>query len=61
MLEAYEGMKAGETEMPAVVPETSWLISARIVALYDAWGKKDKADQWRKRLAEAAETSSSQR
>jgi serine/threonine protein kinase len=25
----------------------------RLVELYDAWGKKDKADEWRKRLAEA--------
>jgi hypothetical protein len=24
---------------------------ARIVQLYDAWGRKDKADEWRKRLA----------
>ena len=23
--------------------------------LYDAWGKKDKADEWRKRLASAAD------
>jgi len=29
---------------------------ARIVALYEAWGKKDKAAEWRKRLAPAADT-----
>src|SRR5205823_126660 len=25
----------------------------RLVQLYDAWGKKDKADEWRKKLEEA--------
>jgi hypothetical protein len=25
----------------------------RIVQLYDSWGKKDKTDEWRKKLAEA--------
>jgi hypothetical protein len=32
---------------------------ARIVALYDAWNKRDKADQWRKRLAPPSGTSTS--
>jgi hypothetical protein len=26
----------------------------RVVSLYDAWGKKDKAEEWRKRLAPTA-------
>jgi hypothetical protein len=25
----------------------------RLVQLYDAWGKKDQADRWRKKLTEA--------
>jgi len=25
----------------------------RLVQLYEAWGKKDKAAEWRKKLAEA--------
>jgi eukaryotic-like serine/threonine-protein kinase len=56
LLEAYEGMNAGATELPASSQKLLAHIGARIVGLYDAWGKKDKADQWRKRLAEAAET-----
>jgi eukaryotic-like serine/threonine-protein kinase len=51
LLSGYEGLKARESKMP--VPSAKRFIAeagSRIVALYEAWGKKDKADEWRKRL-----------
>jgi hypothetical protein len=29
--------------------------AARIIPFYEAWGKKDKADEWRKRFATTSE------
>ncbi len=55
LLKAYEDMKAGETEIASSSQKPSAGAGARIVALYDAWGEKDKADEWRKRLVESAE------
>ncbi len=55
LLKAYERMKSGETESPSSSQKRSAGAGARIVALYDAWGKKDKADEWRKRLVESTE------
>ena len=51
LLAGYEGMKMREPKISG--PSSSRLVAeagARIVALYDSWGKQDKADQWRKRL-----------
>jgi hypothetical protein len=53
-LKAYEGLKASETEMSTSSQKLLADAGPRIVALYDAAGEKDKADAWRKRLAEAA-------
>jgi eukaryotic-like serine/threonine-protein kinase len=61
LLKAYDGMKAGETEVTSAFQKRLAGAGARIVALYDAWGKKDKADEWRKRLVEAAETTEQKR
>ncbi len=61
LLKAYEGMNAGETEIPASSRKRLADAGARIVALYDAWGKIDKADEWRKRLTEAAKTTEPKR
>jgi hypothetical protein len=55
-LKASEHGMAGETEITASSQKQLADAGARIVALYDAWGIKHKADEWRKRLAEAAET-----
>jgi hypothetical protein len=48
--QGYEGMKARESKIPA--PSKKRLIDAgtRIIELYDAWGKKDKAAEWQARL-----------
>jgi serine/threonine-protein kinase len=55
-LKASEHGMAGETEITASSQKQLADAGARIVALYDAWGMKQKADEWRKRLADAAET-----
>jgi serine/threonine protein kinase len=51
LLEGYEGLRQRRARMPepvraAVVAEAL----ERLVRLYDAWGKKDQASQWRKKL-----------
>jgi eukaryotic-like serine/threonine-protein kinase len=48
LVAGYNGMKEREMRIP--VPERPKLTEAldRVVHLYDAWGKKDKADRWRK-------------
>jgi hypothetical protein len=50
LLDGYEGMRkrAGTIPDQAKVRLTEAL--ERIVQLYDAWDKKDKADRWRKML-----------
>jgi tetratricopeptide (TPR) repeat protein/tRNA A-37 threonylcarbamoyl transferase component Bud32 len=50
LLQGYEGMKQREAKIPPAA--RSRLIGAleRLVQLYDAWGKKDQADAWRKQL-----------
>jgi hypothetical protein len=46
----YEGLKAREAVVPP--PARSRLSEAggRVVKLYEAWGKKDQAEWWRKKL-----------
>ncbi len=50
LLEGYEGMKAREVKVPP--PSRRRLAEAgkRIVTLYTAWGKQDKAAEWMKKL-----------
>ena len=53
LLQGYDGMKQREDKIPPPgkvrLPEAG----ERLVQLYDAWGKKDKADEWRKQLEAA--------
>ena len=50
MLAGYEGMKQREAKMPtsdkARLPEAL----ERLAQLYDAWGKNDKAKEWKAKL-----------
>jgi serine/threonine protein kinase len=50
LIGGYEGMKQRETKIE--MPERLRITEAgqRLVQLYDAWGKQDKADEWRARL-----------
>lgn len=50
LLAGYEGMKGREAKIP---PQSKKYLSEaleRVVQLYDGWGKKDQADEWRKKL-----------
>jgi hypothetical protein len=52
ILAGYEGLKVREAKIPA--PDKRRLTEAaeRVVELYDAWGKKKVAEEWRKKLGE---------
>ena len=50
LLSGYEGMKQREEKIPA---QDKFLLTEaleRLVQLYDAWGQREKADEWRKKL-----------
>jgi tetratricopeptide (TPR) repeat protein len=49
LVAGYEGMKRREDKMPQ--EDKARLIESleRLVQLYDAWGRKDNADEWRKK------------
>jgi serine/threonine protein kinase len=61
LLKAYDDLQAGESALAASSQKLLADAGARIIALYDAWGKKDKRDEWRKRLAEATGTTEPKR
>jgi eukaryotic-like serine/threonine-protein kinase len=51
LIDGYEGLKEREERIPAVWREKRPAqAGARIVELYDAWGKPDKAARWRAKL-----------
>ena len=57
LLQGYQGLKErADWAVPGLgripVPEAA----ERLVQLYEATGKKDKADEWRKKLEEAKNT-----
>ncbi len=49
----YEGMKQRESQMPSSEKDQLPRALERLVRLYDEWGKKEKADKWRKELEKA--------
>ena len=51
LVSGYEGMKARSDKIPARYQKSLREAGMQIPALYDAWDKKDKADDWRKRLS----------
>ena len=51
LLSGYGGLKAREVKIPAPSKKRVAEAAARIVSLYDAWGKKEKAAEWRAKLA----------
>jgi tetratricopeptide (TPR) repeat protein len=52
LLKGYQGMKERDTKILWQVKEVRLTEAlGRLTQLYDAWGKKDQADVWRKRLA----------
>jgi tetratricopeptide (TPR) repeat protein len=52
LIQGYEGLKAREARTPFLWRKKRQAQAGeRIVALYKTWGKKDKADEWRTKLA----------
>jgi hypothetical protein len=50
LIAGYEGLKAREAKIPAPNRSRLRAAAARIVPFYEAWGKPDKAAEWRKTL-----------
>jgi tetratricopeptide (TPR) repeat protein len=54
LLKGYEGMKQRADKLPPRTKDPRLRQALeRLVQLYEAWGKKDQADDWRKKLEEA--------
>jgi tetratricopeptide (TPR) repeat protein len=53
ILSGYEGMKAREASIPPSDRPRLAEAAARVVRLYEAWGKPEKAEEWRRRLGPA--------
>jgi serine/threonine protein kinase/tetratricopeptide (TPR) repeat protein len=54
LLQGYEGMKKREAQIPASAKIYMTEALDRMVTLYDGWGQKDKAAEWRKIAAAAS-------
>jgi serine/threonine protein kinase len=52
---AYEGMRAREAKIPPLAKSRLPEAAERAVKLYDAWGKKEQAAEWRAKLARPSE------
>jgi tetratricopeptide (TPR) repeat protein len=52
LLQAYQGLAQRATTIPAQWQNSLTEALGSLVQLYDAWGKKDQADKWRKKLEE---------
>jgi len=50
LLQGYDGLNAREAVISAARKQDRADAAARIVELYSAWGKPDKAEEWRKKL-----------
>ena len=51
ILAGYEGMKAREAKIPPPGKPYFTEAAERVVKLYEAWGKPEKAAEWRAKLA----------
>jgi len=49
LLSAYRGLKAREESLPTIFKVRLSDAAERTIQLYEAWGKEDKADEWRKK------------
>ncbi len=54
LLSSYEGIKARAARIPAPSKDRLTQAGDRVVQFYEAWGKPDKANQWRQKLAPAS-------
>jgi tetratricopeptide (TPR) repeat protein len=53
LLQGHMGLKKQEAKIPPLAKFRLTESLDRLVQLYDAWGKEDKAAEWRKRLSES--------
>jgi len=51
LISSYQGLKDRENKLPPAPKQRVSEASERIVQLYDAWGNKEKAGEWRKKLS----------
>jgi hypothetical protein len=51
LLEAYQGLKQRAAQIPAAGKVRIVEAAQRLVDLYEAWGRADHADRWRKTVA----------
>jgi eukaryotic-like serine/threonine-protein kinase len=57
LLQGYAGMKAREDKIPAPSRQRIAEAHTRIIELYEAWGKPEKAEEWRRKWDEAPKPS----
>jgi eukaryotic-like serine/threonine-protein kinase len=50
LLAGYDGLKTRQSKIPAHFQSRQAEAGAWIIALYDTWGKKDTADEWRRKI-----------
>jgi hypothetical protein len=50
LVQGYEGMKQREGKIPPPLKHRLTEAIERLVQLYDEWGRKDTADEWRRKL-----------
>ena len=50
LIEGYEGMKEREAKIPAPLKHHLTEAGERVVRLYEAMGRTDRADEWRRKL-----------
>ncbi len=53
LLQGYEGLKSRESKILRPMKDNLISAAARIVPFYEAWGKNDKASEWRAKLKPA--------
>jgi serine/threonine protein kinase/tetratricopeptide (TPR) repeat protein len=53
LIQGYTGLEARAAKVPKSARNYLSSAAERIIGLYDAWGKPDKAAEWRKTLAQA--------
>ena len=55
LLSGYQGMKTRETRIPARYKVLLTAAGERVVRLYESWGKKEKAKEWRAKTKATSE------
>ena len=54
LISSYKGLKDRENKLPPSLKPSVPEAAERIVQLYEAWGKTEKASEWRKKLSSSS-------